>query len=230
MAPILVPTQSYEDWRRLLAKPDRHWKSGFSAMTLARCWEAASGFPPEIRAMFEASEGFRRIEPLLIIPEYKVPLPGGRRDSQTDVFVLARNAEGLVTIAVEGKVDEPFGPTVSERRADNSEGVEQRVTFLLQCLGLRDVPGSTRYQLLHRTASAVVAAQRYFATTAVMVVHSFSPTDRWFDDFVAFASLFGKTPNIGELLPVGRCGGVHLHVGWCKGDQRFRAEPSVTPV
>jgi len=146
------------------------------------------------------------------------------------VFVLARNASGLVTIAIEGKVDEPFGPTVSERQAGDSEGVEERVRFLLHCLGLTDVPGTIRYQLLHRTASAVITAQRYFATSAVMLVHSFSPTDRWFEDFAAFASLFGRTPGIGELVAVGDRGGVDLSLGWCKGDQRFRADDVVATV
>jgi len=55
VARILVPTQSYEDWRRLLARPDRHWKPGFSAMTLARSWEAAGGFPAEVDAIFRSS-------------------------------------------------------------------------------------------------------------------------------------------------------------------------------
>lgn len=223
MAPILVPTQSPEDWRRLLAKPDLHWKAGYSAMTLARSWEAAAGLPPEVRTVFDASESFRAIEPLLIIPEYKVPLPGGRRESQTDVFVLARRAAGLVAIAVEGKVDEAFGPTVAERQADSSAGVGERLRAISECLGLSDVPGSIRYQLLHRTASAVLAARQFCAPAAVMLVHSFSPTDRWFEDFSAFAGLFGVKPRIGNLAAVGNCGDVSLSIGWCKGDQRFRA-------
>jgi len=56
MAQILVPTQSYEEWRRLLARPDRQWKSGFSAMTLARSWDEAHGFPPEVDAILRSSE------------------------------------------------------------------------------------------------------------------------------------------------------------------------------
>lgn len=227
MTQILVPTQSYEDWRRLLARPDRHWKPGFSAMTLARCWEAAGGFPPEVETILRSSgqADMVGLEPLLIVPEYRIPLPGGSRASQTDIFVLARSATGVVTIAVEGKVDEAFGPTVSERRAENSDGVEARLKFLYQCLGRPDVPGSVRYQLLHRTASAVLAAQQYFAATAVMLIHSFSSTDRWFDDFAAFAALFSQAPKMGELVHLGSCSGVNLHIGWCKGDQRFRTEP-----
>ena len=61
-----------------------------------------------------------------------MPLPGGRRESQTDVFVLARRARGLVAIAVEGKVDEAFGPTVAERQTNPFRGVEERLNAMSQ--------------------------------------------------------------------------------------------------
>ena len=63
-------------------------------------------------------------------------------------------------------------------------------------------PSGIRYQLIHRTASAVLTAREYFAPTAVMLVHSFSEDDRWWADFKAFAALFGKTPEIGEVVHV----------------------------
>lgn len=43
-------------------------------------------------------------------PEHQVPLLGGSRPSQTDLFVVAQSPGELVSIAVEGKVREPFGP------------------------------------------------------------------------------------------------------------------------
>jgi hypothetical protein len=200
-------------------------------MTLAQAWEDARGFPPEVSAALGTAPELRALEPLLIIPEYKVSLPGGRRESQTDVFVLGRLSHGLATIAVEGKVDEPFGPTVDERRSEHSAGVEERLRAICECVGISDVPGSVRYQLLHRTASAVFAARQYFANTAIMLVHSFSPTDRWFDDFRAFAALFGAPPRLGEMAQVSTCSDVQLFIGWCKGDQRFRqAGDSVTRI
>jgi len=82
------------------------------------------------------------------------------------VFVLARRPEGLVAVAVEGKVDEAFGPTVAERKADSSRGVEERINAISECLGLSDVHGGIRYQLLHRTASAVLAARQFCAPAA----------------------------------------------------------------
>jgi len=224
---IFVPTDSYRDWQRLLASPDRHWKPGYSAMTLARSWEAAgaSGFPPEVKATLESAQAPKMtgLELLFATPEFKVPLPGGERASQTDLFALARGPRGLVAIAVEGKVDETFGPTVGEKRSEGSEGVDKRLSFLLQTLELPpSIPESIRYQLLHRTVSAVLLAEQFCAYAAVMLVHSFSPSNQGFDDFQAFAALFDVLPVTGKLAAIGERAGARLYIGWCQGDQRFR--------
>jgi Domain of unknown function (DUF6946) len=76
---------------------------------VAHCWEAARGFAPEVESLLATSDLFHDCEFLVGFPEYKVPLPGGRRESQTDLMVLTRSSAGLVVIAVEAKVDEPFG-------------------------------------------------------------------------------------------------------------------------
>ena len=224
MKRILVPTQSPEDWKRLLAKPE-HWKASYSAMTLALAWEAAHpAAPPEIVAVLESAgeavlHGLRL---LLAIPEYQVDLPGGRRPSQTDVLALMRGQGGLVAVAVEGKVDEAFGPTVGEKRAEASAGVDERLTWITQRLALVSVPDVIRYQLLHRTVSALLIAEQFDAAAAVMLVQSFSPTDRWFEDFEALVGLFGANVPVGQLVRLGEFNGTPLYIGWCKGDQRFR--------
>ena len=94
MARILTFTSGPEDWQALLADPTKHWKTGCSARTLAYCWEAAAeeeGFPPEVsKALQQTDEAsLRELTPILAIPEFKVPLPGGVRPSQNDLFVLA---------------------------------------------------------------------------------------------------------------------------------------------
>jgi hypothetical protein len=38
---IYVPTQSFEDWKRLLAKPDLHWKAGYRSRRLSRCFSSS---------------------------------------------------------------------------------------------------------------------------------------------------------------------------------------------
>ena len=194
-------------------------------MSLAQSWEAAHPVvPPEITATLESSgdHALSGLELLLAIPEYEVELPGGTRPSQTDVLALMRGTSGLVIVAVEGKVDETFGPTVGEKRAEASVGVDARLAWLLEQLALSDVSAEIRYQLLHRTVSALVIGRQFDAAVAVMLVHSFSPTGKWFEDFDAFCHLFGTEARVGTAVHLGEFEGMPLFVGWCKGDQRFR--------
>ena len=67
MAKYYVPTEGVESWRKLLAEPDKHWKSGNSAKSLAYCWEEAQGFPKSVVDVFLSSpyELFHSIEFIL---------------------------------------------------------------------------------------------------------------------------------------------------------------------
>ena len=166
MSNILIPTRSAEDWKAFLAEPDKQWKTGYSARTLAYCWEETDGFPESVQSVFsEAGYPFNKLEPLLIIPEHKVPLPGGPRPSQNDIWILAKSQKDLVSIAVEGKVSEPFGPTMEEWLVNDSEGKRKRLEFLINKLSLeKPIPKTIRYQLLHRTVSAIIEAKRFNAS------------------------------------------------------------------
>lgn len=222
MSKIYVPATGLESWQGLLADPVKHWRTGYSAKALAACWDAAEGFPPEVGQALRGSLG--DLEMLLAIPEHQVPLPGGSRPSQNDLFVLAGNADGLVAIAVEGKVAEPFDQTVEEwlRGAPAASGKGPRLQYLCDRLGLAPAGvGHLRYQLLHRTVSALDEARRFHARAAVMLVHSFSPTAEWYADFEAFAKALCGSPTIGALTNVGSRGGIDLHLGWVTGDARF---------
>jgi len=228
MKRIVVPTQSAGDWKRLLAKPELHWKPGKSAMSAAASWEAAGDrLPAELSASFDAAgdSDLAGLTLLLAVPEWEVELPGGRTASHTDVLALASNERGLVAIAVEAKVDEEFGPTLGEKRAAASTGQVERLTYLHQLLERRDeLPDSIRYQLLHRTASAILVARLFHAHVAVMVVQSFSPVGRWRDDFETFARALGALPKSDCVVEVPRTQAPRLFVGWCTGDQQFRGK------
>ena len=222
MANIFVPTAGPGDWKGLLADPDKHWARGRSARTLAHCWEDCDGFPPEVGAILEQSEALRDIEPLLVFPEWKVPLPGGVHPSQNDVWVLAGTRSGLVSIAIEGKVDEPFGQPLEEWKVDASPGKQKRLEFLTTCLGLdSEPPGHIYYQLVHRAASAVIEAERFGAKAAVMLVHSFSPTDQWFQEYREFGRLFGIDAEIGVLGASRARNEIPLYLGWVHGNERY---------
>jgi hypothetical protein len=227
MKRIVVPTESGADWKRLLAKPDLHWKPGKSAMSAAARWEAAnSRLPVELSASLEASmdPDLVNLELLLAVPEWEVELPGGVTSSHTDVLALARNERGLVAVAVEAKVDEAFGPTLGETRAGSSDGQRARLKYLHEALRLKDaLPDSMRYQLLHRTVSAIETAQQFHAHVAVMLVQSFSPVGRWREDFDAFCRALGGVPKPDAVVEVPGHQVPRLFVGWCGGGQQFSA-------
>ena len=222
MSRVYVPSGGPGSWQALLADPVKHWARGYSARTLAHAWEAQAGFPPEIVAILQQQASLADAEPLFILPEWKVPLPGGSRPSQNDVWVLAKGSTDIISIAVEGKVNEPFDKTVGEWKLDLSPGKVERLQFLLEVLGLSSpIPDSIRYQLLHRAASAVLEAERFNASHAVMIVHSFSPDDRWLEDFLAFTALFGLRAQVGRLVSAQARRHLPLHFGWVHGNERF---------
>ena len=169
-----MPTKGADDWKLGLAEPEKQWRAGYSAYALAHAWEDAQGFPPEVEAVFAGSI-FQDSEFLLALPEHKVPMPAKGADSQNDLFVLAKTTSGdLASIAVEGKVSETFGTTLAGWNTGSANKLE-RLQSILDIIGLPyDIPDTTRYQLLHRTASAMVEAQRFNAKHALMLVHSFS--------------------------------------------------------
>tara|TARA_R110000787_G_scaffold21621_4_gene63743 strand:- start:2035 stop:2712 length:678 start_codon:yes stop_codon:yes gene_type:complete len=221
---ILVPTTGPSDWQRLLAEPGKQWKTGYSARSIAYCWEAADGLPAEIAALFENSTDFDDGSPevLIAVPEWKVPLPGGARDSQNDVFVLARSGEQTISMTVEGKVNEAFGPTLDDWFSLATPGKTKRLAYLRQILGLPEsLPGNLHYQLLHRTGSAVIEANRFGTTAAAMIVHSFSPEKKWFDAYALFVELMGGVQVSGELVAANLPGGRPLYLGWAVGDPKF---------
>jgi len=206
---------------RFLAHPTKQWRTGFSAKTLAYCWENANGLPNEIASMLEPHGG--NTELLLAIPEHKVPLPGASGgESQNDVFALARAGDLTFAIMVEGKVREPFGETLGDWMRNASDGKRKRLAFICNLLGLTvPLPNHIYYQLLHRTASAVIEARRFKTDAAAMIVHSFSTERIWFEAFAQFASLFDVSMAPNELIAIRGNAKPSIYIGWACGDCNF---------
>lgn len=222
MGKILIPADSPDDWQRFLAEPEKQWKTGYSARSMAYCWQEADGIPTDLVAVLEQAPAFSGIETLLVIPEHKVPLPGGSRSSQNDAWVLARANGELISIAVEGKVSEPFGPSLKKWDSNSSAGKKERFEYLCSILDFDSKPADDiRYQLLHRTASAIIEAQRFNAKSAVMLVHSFSQTEEWFSDYESFLSLFGVEAKPNSVVSAGERSGVALYFAWVRGDKKY---------
>ena len=224
MSKIFVLTSKPEDWKPLLAEPNKHWKTGYSAKALAYSWQEANDFPKCVRSVFKKSgiKLFQNIELLLAFPEYKVFLPGGSRPSQNDIFILAKGNNQLVSIMVEGKVSEAFGETVAEWLGHASEGKRERLKFLLDELQLNDSQiDAIRYQLLHRTASALIEAKKFNAQNALMLVHSFSQAGEGFDDYRQFLALFGLKGEENSLVFAKSVNGIDLYLSWVKGRKEY---------
>jgi uncharacterized protein DUF6946/Cys/Met metabolism PLP-dependent enzyme len=131
MSRIYLPSRGAESWKVLLADADRHWREGYSVHSIACGWEASGGLPTEIADLF--SQVADEPELLIALPEHKVPLPGGLRESQTDVFALMRAGSMTISTAVEGKVNEPFGLTDALIRISvGIENIEDLISDLAQ--------------------------------------------------------------------------------------------------
>jgi len=225
MQRLYVPSMGPTDWRRLLANPSSHWKRYKSALEMAICWESARGsergLPPEVASTIDSFPNLVGAHLLIGIPEHKVAFEGGRRPSQNDLWALMRAADQLVSVAIEAKAGEKFGDPVhawlQSGNANERSRKPERLVDLKGWLGIPDEDVSDiRYQLLHRTASALKEAQRFCASWAVLLVQSFNKQDdqESFDDFVRFSEFMLATAPQGCLAESKRRTAVPLLLGW----------------
>ena len=210
-----VPLTKPEDIIPHLAMQEAHWKAGYSAQELAVAWAGAKNdFPVRVRAVLDTAPEYADAELIDGFFEREVELGTAGRNSQTDLMVIAGLRDQLGVIAVEGKVEESFATRVSEWITKPTR--QHRLEHLCNTLQLDPANvGALRYQLFHRAASAIYEAKRYHCRHALMLVHSFSSTHRWFEDFAAFATAMG--------MPVERPGccssavvrdGINFRLAW----------------
>jgi hypothetical protein len=224
MSRCFIPSRGPSEWQAFLAEPEKQWKTGYSAKTLAYSWETGDELPTEVSAIIKTVPRYANVETdlLMAVPEWKVPLPGGSTQSQNDVFALIGVGSDLLVAAIEGKVAEPFGETIDDWYARPSEGKKKRLGFLCDLLGLAFPPERhLRYQLFHRAASAIIECKRFRADAAAMIVHSFSPEKAWFEDYVAFAEALGVSPEPDRMVEIELPDCPNLLMGWASGDEAF---------
>jgi hypothetical protein len=213
--PVGLVVRAPDDVKPYLAKPDLHWRKGYSACELATSWLSAGDIPDPVRAVLDSSNTYRGCTLELGHFEKCVNLRSKGRDSQTDLMLRVQLDDGrLAAVAVEGKVSETFGPLVSDWN-DGSPGKQARLLRLCTDLGISpEAAGPLRYQLLHRTASALYEADGQGWPEALMLVHSFSTSRAGLEDFQAFATALGVScsPNgmSASITTLGR----GLRLGW----------------
>lgn len=117
-------------------------------------------FPARVRTVLDTAPEYVGAELIDGFFEREVELGTAGRNSQTDLMVVADVQSELAIIAVEGKAEESFVEVVSEW--NNSPGKQHRPEHLCRTLELNPASvGELRYQLFHRTASAIYEAHRY---------------------------------------------------------------------
>jgi hypothetical protein len=178
-----LPILTEPDWF-LHAPPKgkiKHWVPGRSALETARLW--LKGLPvPFVHIVHRF-----HLTSFTVAPEFVTKFDQYRGEGRNhDLFVRAQDAGGrVVAISIESKVDESFGPTVSERwveiqnrldKGENSNG-HQRILGLFKQL----LPGKTlaqvpnlRYQLLTGIAGALAEAVHQKTDQAVFLIQTFS--------------------------------------------------------
>jgi len=213
---LYLPLKRPEDVIPHLGKGDLHWKKGRSAYELAYSWGAINGIPQSVRGVLNTSIVFENCRLVDAFFEREVDLLTPGRPSQTDLMAILALENELAIMAVEAKVDEPFGPIVADWNNQSPPKIE-RLNSLCFLLGLNPKKvGRLRYQLLHRTASAILEAKRYRSSKAIMLVQSFDPKKAWIEEFFKFSEEMGFSPfNVGELSGSLDCQGVELFLGWC---------------
>ena len=214
---------SVEDWL-LFAPPKKgemQWRDGRSAKELAKAFLPRSGralLPNEISDLLQTHPEFAGFFPEEAWPERAIRLDDLRGETRnTDLLLLGANATGRIALSIEAKADESFGPTIEERirqaRRTPKSMAESRVRRLMNAvLGEDDLEevGDLRYQLLHSTAAAVIAAQDTGCDRGMMLVYEFSgsQTDpkraaRNAEDLSAFVRALGSE----EQSESGKVGG-----------------------
>jgi hypothetical protein len=221
-----------------LGKRERDWKKGRSAYELATAWMGANNLPPRVRAVLAQAPEWQAAELLDCFFERETTLPGRGRRSQTDLLGVVRLEDGNAILAVEGKVDEPFGPRVAdwlggepagpgdERSEDSRERsrMNRRDRLAQLCAVLQVDPtsvGSLYYQLFHRTYASIYEARRFGCKRAVMLVHSFAErpeapsTPAGFDDFRDFTQRVGMPILVPDSISSPKlCNGIELRLAW----------------
>ncbi|MEZ5985642.1 MAG: hypothetical protein R3B94_06800 [Hyphomonas sp.] len=214
-APLMQP----ESVQSLLRDPQLHWKQGRSAYESAHAWldgnlQKDGGLPPLVRDVLNGAPEWSDAELVTGFFEHATPLDTLVGPSNSDLLIVCRLAEALGVMAVEAKAGETFGELVSVW--NTTPGKSARLAWACDLLGADlNASNNLRWQLFHRTASAVLEAKRYHAPNAVMLVHDFSEQPSWVEDFLLFADAIGiQGAGVGRLSEPKAVDGVALRLAW----------------
>lgn len=74
---------------------------------------------------------------------------------------------------------------------------------------------------MHRTASALLKAEEFNASKTLMLVHSFSQSDEWFDDYVSFLRLSDLIGEKNAIVGPTKIKNIEIYFGWVRGKAKY---------
>lgn len=174
-----------------------HWKDGYSAKEFAR-----SFFSPALPAELEALLATRFNPPFEVEgePECVVRIDALRGEHPNlDLAAIVSHSSGVVALAIEAKVEEPFGAIIGEKLAPKSgkapsPGTRARIEALRKALcPLLDEESflKLRYQLLYGIAAALCHAKAQDCPAAIYVAYTVGKpsAEKWNDNQKAYCDL-----------------------------------------
>lgn len=174
----------WDAWSR--PKSDYQWKSGRSAMELAKAWfrTPKSCCPEEITALLESHPSTRGLVLKSGRPEHVTPLPERGEGRNHDLWLTGSTLHGKLTVCVEAKADEPFGERlgkqiqVARKRQPNTRAAERARALLNLLFGEDRNPEAApwrdlRYQLITAAAGTLLQARIDGSVAGVLVIHEF---------------------------------------------------------
>lgn len=210
----VFPITLIEQWAKMVG--NRKWEPGKSAHELAKSWFDAQDIPAEIRRILKGKFGDVKMQVAFV--EYNVYLDTKKAPSCSDIMVYAKANKKNIVIAVEGKFNEGFKESVG-KWLNSKETRQNRLKFLCEILNLKKIDDEIckiKYQLLHRTASVILEARKNGCKNAILLVHSFSPENKHFEDFQDFGKIFGVKKMIepNTLYFSKKIKGINLYILW----------------
>jgi hypothetical protein len=240
MSRLCIATRGIGSWRERLASPDTQWQRRYSAFETAVSWEcassSASGLPEPIVELFRETI-YAEARVIIAIAEHKVPLPGGRAESQCDVWAALATKSGGLSLSVEAKAKEPFGQNnlslanwlIAGDSEQSLKNRRLRWDHIRKYLPTPRAGGYSEvaYQLLHRCASAVIEAKRIGTPNAAFIVQAFESPQESFQAFARMCDAIGIKAERGRMQMTDADFG-RLGIGWA--DCPFATDEQVASV
>jgi hypothetical protein len=228
---------TWQEWTR--PKKDYQWKTGRSALELARAWfrQDTPQPPKELLSLLHSSKRLSNLKLISGIPELVTALLERGEGRNHDLALNGNTDREQVTITIEAKADEPFGndtileywsKAIKRRERGESTRVPERIEQLLSLVDPDTPVNQTkwkdiRYQLLTALCGTIIQAQIDGSSLAVLVVHVFDTelieADKHahnHNELELFLSVLADKPMIvenGKMYDGFRVNGIDLMVG-----------------